>query len=351
MRQPPAGMGGQGTAAGDMAYGLEARGIDVEYVSPPPLGLARRLATKRPLRQFKSLGRELDRRAVAAARLTSVDLVYALPGFLPRGGFQGVRVLHQATHHPRRILAAVRQAQVAAGGGRGFMTRGEARRFEAELERADLARVESRAVATELIDEGLAPERVVVSYPGVDLDRFAPRERSASLRVAFVGVLSVWKGVDVLVRLADTLSPSAEIVVIGGPVCPWSRRLVSRAPLQHHEGDVPSLLGSSHALVLPSASDGFGYVVLEAMAAGAVPFVSPEVGAAELVRELDARLVQPRPVFAQRVSELLHTLPLEELGRNARRLAQRYERTVMAERAASQVLERIGHLSRSDTHA
>jgi glycosyltransferase involved in cell wall biosynthesis len=83
-------------------------------------------------------------------------------------------------------------------------------------------------------------------------------------------------------------------------------------------------------------------VVLEAMAAGAVPFVSPEVGAAEIVRTLDARLVQPRATVAEAVPELLERLPLEELGRSARGLAERYERVAMAEQAAGSVLERIG---------
>jgi glycosyltransferase involved in cell wall biosynthesis len=185
----------------------------------------------------------------------------------------------------------------------------------------------------------------VTAYPGVDLERFNPGPRPNRLRVAFVGTLYLWKGVDVLVQLARALAPTAEVAVVGGPVCPWSRRLVANAPLRRHDGDVPSLLASSHALVLPSASDGLGYVVLEAMAAGAVPLVSPEVGAAEIVRGLDERLVQPRATCADVVPELLHSLPLEELGGRARRLAERYERVAMAEQAAVSVLERIRRLS------
>jgi glycosyltransferase involved in cell wall biosynthesis len=222
----------------------------------------------------------------------------------------------------------------------------EVRLLERELERSDLARVESPIVAEELIEEGFPPDRVVTASPGVDIERFAPGPRSERLRVAFVGVLSLWKGVDVLVRLAHKLAPAGEVVVVGGPVCPWSRRLVSDAPLRQHPGDIPSLLASSHALVLPSATDGFGLVVLEAMAAGAVPFVSPEVGAAEIVRKLDPRLVQPRSEFAEVIPELLDTLPLDELGAAARLIAERHERAEMAQTAASLVLERISEIRR-----
>src|SRR5205814_375502 len=68
--------------------------------------------------------------------------------------------------------------------------------------------------------------------------------------------------------------------------------------------DVPALLRASHALILPSVSDGFAYVVLEAMAAGCVPFVTPTAGASEIARLVDERLVQPRDEFASVVARL-----------------------------------------------
>jgi glycosyltransferase involved in cell wall biosynthesis len=104
---------------------------------------------------------------------------------------------------------------------------------------------------------------------------------------------------------------------------------------------VAPLLAGAQALILPSASDGFGYVVLEAMASGAVPFVSPEVGAAEVVRRIEPRLVQPRETFAEAVVELLAELPLADLARRARSIAEGLERRTMAARAAKAVLEAV----------
>jgi len=153
-------------------------------------------------------------------------------------------------------------------------------------------------------------------------------------------MLSLWKGVDILVELAARLRGVAVVATVGGPVCPWSRRLSAGAPFVPHF-DVPGLLAKAHALVLPSASDGFGRVVLEAMACGAVPFVTPEVGASELVARLDSRLVQPAGDFAESVSGLLTTLPLVDLARHARCVATEFEQKAMSQQAAERVLRAL----------
>ncbi len=265
------------------------------------------------------------------------DLAYAMPGFLPQG--PGVRVLHQATHHPDIVRSTLAEARLRAGGGRGFLTAREARHQVRELQSATLIRTESTAVHRELLAHGVEPGRLVHVPPGVDLDRFRPAKKRERLQIAFVGTLSLWKGVDVLVRLARAVRPWADVVVAGGPVCPWSRRLVSDAPLLQINEAVPELLGAAHALVLPSVTDGFGYVVLEAMAAGAVPFVTPAVGAADDVRRLDEALVQPREVFVDAVVELLKTLPLADLSVRARQLVQSRDRSSVARTAARALLD------------
>lgn len=332
------GRGGQGSAGASMLSGLQAQGVSCSYVGPPDrAGALAKLAANRPLRRWPSFSRAIARQAVLRQVPSDWDLVYAMPGFVPLRG-PGIKVLHQATHHPRRVVWAVDAAAHRAGGGRGFMTLGEARALERELQASDLIRTESLAVARELVQCGIAPERVIHSYPGVDCDRFRPLHHYDDLTVAFVGVLSLWKGVDILARLAHTLHGRAITAVIGGPVCPWSRRLTIAAPFTFHV-DVPDLLGRAHALVLPAASDGFGYVVLEAMAAGTVPFVSPETGAAEIVSRLDARLVQPREKFAEIVPELLESLPLSDLGERARLIAQEFRWQEMSEVAAARILD------------
>jgi glycosyltransferase involved in cell wall biosynthesis len=336
------GVGGQGAAAADMLLGLRANGIRCSYVGPPGhAGLLAAAVGRRPLRRWPALARAIERRAVLRRAPGRFALAYGMPGFVPRDG-PGVRVLHHATHHPRRVREALAAARRRAGGGRGFMTAGEARMLEAEIARSDLVRTESAAVTAELADHGVDPARIVTALPGVDSSRYRPGEPFGELTLAFVGVLSLWKGVDVIVDLARKLAGRGRLAVVGGPVCPWSRALVAGAPLDARPQVAP-LLAGAHALVLPSASDGFGYVVLEAMASGTVPFVSPEVGAAEVVRRIDPRLVQPREQFADAVVELLDELPLPELARKARTLAEGLDGEAMAERAAAAVLRAAEH--------
>jgi glycosyltransferase involved in cell wall biosynthesis len=147
----------------------------------------------------------------------------------------------------------------------------------------DVARVECDAVRDELIFVGVPDDRVVVAHACVDLQRFVPGcAPRGSASPSWARSRSGKKGVDVLAELARA---GAERRSRGGG---WARVPLVPAPRLRSSGadhdDVAALLSTAHALVLPSASDGFGYVVLEGMACGAIPLISTEVGAAEVVR-------------------------------------------------------------------
>jgi len=76
-------------------------------------------------------------------------------------------------------------------------------------------------------------------------------------------------------RLAGELGLAGRVAAIG-PVGGADKRL---------------LLEGALALALPSYSENFGHVVLEAMAAGCPAVVTPEVGAAEILSREEAGLV------------------------------------------------------------
>lgn len=333
------GAGGLGTAAAEFAAGLEAHGVSSTYVGLQATGAAGRLVNHRPFRRLFGAGpgRRLGARAVRrAVPAEGWDLLYAVPGSLPPGR-GGVRVIHQATRHPALEREALRRGERETG-GRGDMSAAELRRRLAELRRADLVHVTSHAVRAELAEAGFPEERLVHSYLGVDLDHHRPGAKRARLTIAFVGPLSLRKGVDAVAALAARAGPEATVEVVGGPICPWSRRIAEGAPFVPRDS-VAEMLAGAHCMVLPSRSDGFSYAVLEALASGAVPIVTPEVGAAELVRRLDPRLVVEREGFVEATLELLPRLDFQRLGGEARALAEQLDRRRTGPAAAAAVLE------------
>jgi glycosyltransferase involved in cell wall biosynthesis len=268
------------------------------------------------------------------------DVVYATPECLPLRAPGGTKVLHQATRLPRREWEALRRAERETG-GRGDLSSAERRRRERELREADLIHVTSLGVRDELLEAGVPSQKLVHAYLGVDLRRYRPTAKEGPLRVAFVGPLSLRKGVDVAAEVAERLQGAGVVEAVGGPTCPWSRRLAAGARFETGSSAAETL-ARSHALVLPSRSDGFSYVVLEALASGTVPIVTPAVGAAEVVRRLDPRLVLPASGFAEAAMELLRSIDLEGLGRRAREVAHDFDRRRTSRTMAEKILAALG---------
>ena len=97
-----------------------------------------------------------------------------------------------------------------------------------------------------------------------------------------------------------------------------------------------SLLRAAKVLVLPSYSENFGNVVLEAMAVGCPVVLTPEVGAAEIVRSSGAGLVvsgDPESLgngIAEILSDEKRRQSMTEAGLNC--ITQHYSWDQIAER-------------------
>jgi glycosyltransferase involved in cell wall biosynthesis len=106
----------------------------------------------------------------------------------------------------------------------------------------------------------------------------------------FVGRLDRVKGVDTLIGAWSRVLaqvPAARLTIVGdGPQLPMLRREAQRLVIDHSvnfSGTVPrttvqTLIDDSSILILPSHSEGFGRIIIEAMARGR-PLVASNVGA------------------------------------------------------------------------
>lgn len=201
------------------------------------------------------------------------------------------------------------------------------------LERASAIHVTSAREADELAALGFKLPPVVTIPNGVGAgppsgpDGPVSDHLSATIArgpyVLFLGRVSWKKGLDRLVRSMPYMSGALRVLVAGNDdeglrasleadaaQRGVAERLVFTGPVAG--ADKQALLAGAQVLVLPSYSENFGNVVLEAMAAGCPVIVTPEVGAAPIVEASGAGwVVDGAPsTLGARISELATNLKL-----------------------------------------
>ncbi len=210
---------------------------------------------------------------------------------------------------------------------------------------------------------GADPSRIEVVAPGVDHAFFSPGHRPQARRalglstagpmLLFVGRIQPLKGVDVAVRTLKALGgfPGAFLVVVGGPSGPVGeaelarvRELVGGLGLagrvrfvtpQPHEL-LSTYYRAADVCLVPSRSESFGLVALEAAACG-TPVVATAVGGLRTLVD-HARtgfLVDSRDpaVFAGYAAEVLDDQRrADEMSRRAAARARRYSWSTTAAR-------------------
>jgi D-inositol-3-phosphate glycosyltransferase len=177
-------------------------------------------------------------------------------------------------------------------------------RVEAEVVRcADLVVASTHEEQDQLERHyGADPARIEIITPGVDHQVFSPGDRGAARRhealpagpiVLFVGRLQPLKGADLAVRaLAELADRRATLVIIGGPSGPDGaaeveslHALVADLGLEHRvrfvapqpHDQLADYYRAADVCVVPSRTESFGLVALEAAACG-TPVVAADVG-------------------------------------------------------------------------
>lgn len=262
-------LGGRGPVADE----IEAHGWPVVCLDEPPglrPGLVLRLA-------------RLFRRWRARVVHTHNDnpLIYAGPAARLAGAWTVLQTRHGTFQTGGRHATAFRYAALAAD--------------RVVCVSADSERLSAGA--------GIGRRRLATVCNGIDTTRFAFTGPRSGGPVVMVGRMVALKGVDTLLRavaLAVRETPDFRLDVAGdGPELAASRTLAAELGLDEHVRflgmvrDVPGLLRSASAFVLPSYSEGISLTLLEAMASG-LPVVATAVGGSpEVVADGDTGLLVP----------------------------------------------------------
>jgi glycosyltransferase involved in cell wall biosynthesis len=160
---------------------------------------------------------------------------------------------------------------------------------EEEYALADRLLCPSDFVAQTFLDQGFSPDRLARHGYGFDDTKFyapaEPRPGGEGITLLFVGVCAVRKGVHFALEawLRSPASASGRFLIAGEFLPDYRERLAPM--LAHpsvevlgHRTDVPELMRTSDALVLPSIEEGSALVCNEALASGCVPVVSDAAG-------------------------------------------------------------------------
>ncbi len=192
----------------------------------------------------------------------------------------------------------------------------------------------------DLLEAGLRKPMAVIPN-GVDVERISSVPPAGlESDVIFVGRLIPEKGADLLLgALAEVKKeiPDVRAVVVGdGPEREKLERLSDRLGLKSNvlfigflesHDDVIALMKASKVFALPSRREGFGMVVLEAMASGlpVITLDAPMNAARFLVENGRSGLVAGKGELERALLALLGDRKLgKKMGMEGRRLAQRY---------------------------
>ncbi|MBW2424801.1 MAG: glycosyltransferase family 4 protein [Deltaproteobacteria bacterium] len=179
----------------------------------------------------------------------------------------------------------------------------------------------SESSRDDLVRRGIPGDHIRVSHPGIIAPTLrADADGSRPCRIAYVGRLEAYKGIDVLLRAAAMLVPrfpELEVVVIGrGREASRLEQLARELGLTERvrftgfieDAARDALLAETRACAFPSEKEGWGLSVIEANALATPVVASDAPGLRDSIRhEETGLLVAPRdvPGFAAALARLL----------------------------------------------
>ncbi|MCL6521604.1 MAG: N-acetyl-alpha-D-glucosaminyl L-malate synthase BshA [Firmicutes bacterium] len=341
--------GGSGVVAAELGLALARRGHEVHLVSYElPFRLRRvgaeaerlirfhRVEVPRyPLFDYPPYELALTNKLVDVARRQQIDLFhvhYAIP--------------HAAAAElAREILAPRRLPVVTTLHGTDISLIGRDPSFREvtahSIRRSDAVTAVSRWLAEETARQlAVPPPLVIPNFVDAAVYRRRPQRRLAAegeLLVCHVSNFRPVKRVDAVVRIFARVAAAvpARLLMAGdGPELGAAEAEVDalgvgeRVHFLGRRDDVADILGEADVLLLPSATESFGLVALEAMAAEAVVVASDRGGLPEVVSDGETGFLFP-PEAEEAMAEAVVALARDPerrraMGRAARRRALRH---------------------------
>ena len=209
------------------------------------------------------------------------------------------------------------------------------------LKNADGIFAVSNALKHEIIATGVPgiAEKTKLSWNSVDINKFSNKENNSFKRennlfgkpiVLFVGNLIKRKNVDSLIEAKKMANSDYYLVIVGdGPLFKKLKKKVEDENIRDviftgSRTDVENIIPSCDILVLPSFSESFGLVLIEALACGK-PIIGSDVGGiSEIINKDVGLLVNPNKISS--IAKAIDTLVNDEdlryvLSLNARNRA------------------------------
>ncbi len=299
-------------------------------------------------RSIRAMDVTLGSAAGRRARYTSSGLItYSYCGYDAIREYRSPAMLFQAHPHPSTMRSILREELALHPDCSSSLEQEwelalpeqDYRHLVAETHLAAHYLVASTFTKQSLVDHGTSPDAITVIPYGVDLQRFRPADNSQAraggdfLRLLFVGRINQRKGIKYLLEALDLLgSANVHLTVCGRVVDdlslfkPYIDRVTIRPSVSSSE--LAAAYRDADLFVFPSIAEGFGQVLLEALASGLPILSTTHTAAPDLIVDGEhGFIVEPRrpDLLADRIAwASAHPDELAEMKLRARARAEQF---------------------------
>ena len=264
------------------------------------------------LRISKAIGRRFDfhsqikghfSRRVAGSIDDDVDVVnvwsgVARPAIERAREIGAVFVLERGSAHPE-FTANILEGEFWEMGFPEYRSR-ERSNDMSEYHLADFISVPSSFARRTFLESGYDSEKLITVPYGVDLEEFPNLAKTSSrFRLIHVGAISFQKGVHRLIKVFHDLNlPNAELCLVGSVSPEMTRVMKQYEGVYKYLGVMPQsrlyeIYNECDVFCLNSIQDGFGMVILQAMACGLPLICSENTGGPDVIDEEDCGIIVP----------------------------------------------------------